>query len=117
VKKPSKAYQDAYKQFTERRAAIDARLHSTPSLLEMPTALLSNTNKELSDNIEAALRLGDMTMVEANLDWVKGLLLNNHSRLTEASLQHYLQQYYEAVKTVMDENLAAPLLDWFAQLD
>jgi hypothetical protein len=32
-------------------------------------------------------------------------------------LQHYLQQYYEAVKTVMDENLAAPLLDWFAQLD
>lgn len=117
VKKPSKAYQDAYKHFTERRSAIDARLHVTPSLLEMPTALLSNTNKELSNNIEAALRLGDMTMVEANLDWVKGLLLNNHSRLTEASLQHYLQQYQQAVKAVMDHEKATPILDWFAQLD
>ncbi len=117
AKKPGKAYQDAYEHFVERRSAIDAHLHVTPSLLEMPTALLSNTNKELSDNIEAALRLGDMTMVEANLDWVKGLMLNNHARLSETSLQHYLQQYHEAVKAVMDNEKAAPLLDWFVQLD
>jgi methanogenic corrinoid protein MtbC1 len=117
VKKFSKAYQDAYDHFIERRSAIDAHLHVTPRLLEMPTALLNDTNNELSNNIEAALRLGDMAMVEANLDWVTGLLLNNHARLTEVALQHYLQQYHEAVKTVMDDKRAAPLLDWFAQLN
>ncbi len=114
VKKPGKAYQAAYKHFIEQRSAIDAHLHVSPTLLEMPTALLNNTNKELSDNIEAALRLGDLAMVEANLSWVKGLLLNHHTRLSETSLQHYLEQYREAVKTCMDER-AAPILDWFAR--
>jgi methanogenic corrinoid protein MtbC1 len=116
VKKPGEAYQGAYEHFIERRSAIDAHLHTSPMLLEVPTALLSNTNNEFSDDIEAALLLGDLTMVNSNLDWVKGLLLNNHSRLTHTTLQHYLQQYHEAVKNVMDQR-AVPLLDWFDQLD
>ncbi len=117
VKKPSKAYQAAYDHFVERRSAIEAHLHASPALAKMPTALLNNTNYEFGNNIEAALRLGDMTMVEANLEWVKGLLLNNHARLSDMTLQYYLQQYHKAVKTVMDDKQAAPLLDWFAQLD
>ncbi len=117
VKKPSRAHENAYDHFIEQRSAIEAHLHASPALAKMPTALLNNTNHEFGNDVEAALRLGDMAMVEANLDWVKGLLLNNHSRLTEMTLQHYLQQYHEAVKTVMDDQQAAPLLDWFAQLD
>lgn len=116
VKKPSKAYQAAYNHFAERRSAIEAYLHASPALAQMPTALLNNTNHEFGNDVEAALHLGDMAMVEANLDWVKGLLLNNHTRLTDMTLQHYLQQYHEAVKAVMDDKQAAPLLDWFAQL-
>lgn len=114
VKAPSKAYEAAYEHFLQRRSAIDAHLHATPMLLEIPTASLTDMNEEFSNNIEAALRLGDMTIVEANLEWVEGLLLNNHTRLSELSLQHYLQQYHNAIKSVMDER-AAPILDWFAE--
>ena len=82
----------------------------------MPTRLLTNTNHEFSNNLEAALRLGDLSMVGANIEWVKGLLLNNHQRLTETSLQEYLQAYHKVVKSMMDKR-AAPILEWFNQLD
>lgn len=117
VKTSSKAYRIAYDHFVEQRSALEAHLHGSPALSKMPAALLNNTNYEFGNDIEAALSLGDLTMVEANLDWVKGLLLHNHTRLPATLLQQYLQQYHEAVKAVMDNKQAAPLLDWFAQLN
>lgn len=116
VKKASRAYQAAYEHFVEKRSAIEAALHTLPELSTMPTRLLTNTNHEFSNNLESALRLGDLKMVSANLEWVKGLLLNNHQRLTETSLQEYLQAYHKVVKSVMDKR-AAPILDWFNQLN
>lgn len=114
-KKSSKIYDMAYQHFVEGRSAIEARLHGLPEMANMPTALLNNTNNEFGNNIEAALRLGDLAMISSNLDWVKGLLLNNHERLTETSLQEYLQAYYKVAKSVLDKR-AAPLFEWFAHV-
>jgi methanogenic corrinoid protein MtbC1 len=116
AKKISKAYQAAYEHFITQRSAIEAHIRAVPHLSKMPSALLSNTNYEFGNNIAAALRLGDLGMINANLDWVKGLLHNTQSRLSEELLKQYLQQYYEAVKAVMDTR-AAPILDWLAQFD
>ena len=116
IKEASSEYQVAYSHFIEQRSAIDAYLHAAPKLSEMATALLNNVNSEFGDNIEAGLCLGNLMMVNANLDWVQGLLLHNHNRLSDISLKQYLVQYHQAVKTVMDER-AAPILAWFAQLD
>ncbi len=117
IEKPSKAYQAAYEHFIERRAAIDAHLHLSSTLMHMPTPLLTNANNEFSNNIEAGLRLGDLSTVEANLEWLKGLLLHNYPSLTHAKLQPYLQEYSQAAKAVMDEDQAGFLLDWLAQLE
>ena len=116
VKEVSRVHQAAYKHFVAQRAAVEAYLHASPQLAEMPAALLSHTNEEFGNNIESALLLGDLLMISANLNWVQGLLLNNHQRLSETSLKQYLQQYHKAIKSVMAEQ-AAPILDWFAQLD
>jgi methanogenic corrinoid protein MtbC1 len=115
VKEAPRVYQTAYDHFVERRAAVEAHLHASPALVDMPPHLLTNTNHEFGDNIEAALRLGDLVMISTNLDWVQGLLLNNHHRLTETSLDEYLAAYHEAVKKEMDKR-AAPLLHWFEHL-
>ncbi|MBK8900475.1 MAG: cobalamin-dependent protein [Anaerolineaceae bacterium] len=112
AKEASKTYQAAYHHFVERRPAIEAYLHASPALADMPVALLANTNYEFGNNLEAGLRLGDLAMVNSNLDWVQGLLLNNHRRLTKTSLDEYLAQYHEAVKKEMDKR-AAPILHWF----
>ncbi len=116
VKEASRVYQTAHEHFVAQRAAVEAYLHASPQLADMPATLLSHTNQEFGNNIESALLLGDLLMISANLDWVQGLLLNNHQRLSEPSLKQYLQQYHEAVKSVMDKR-AAPILNWFAQLN
>lgn len=114
VKNVSKSHQAAYEHFVTQRSAVEAHIRAVPHLSKMPTALLSNTNYEFGNNIEAALRLGDLGMINANLDWVKGLLHNTQARVPEALLKQYLQQYHEAVKVVMDTR-AAPILDWLAK--
>ena len=116
VKKASKAYEAAYQHFIEKRSAVEARLHGLPQLSAMPTRLLTITNKELGDNIEAALLLGDLEMLSANIAWVQGLLLNNHQRLGEPTLQDYLKGYYEVVKSEMDQR-AKPVVNWFEHLE
>lgn len=115
VKESPKVYQAAYEHFVERRSAVEAHLHASHALADMPSSLLTNTNHEFGDNIEAALRLGDLVMISSNLDWVQGLLLNNHHRLTETSLDQYLAAYQEAVRKEMDKR-AAPILRWFEHL-
>ncbi|WP_420643407.1 MerR family transcriptional regulator [Candidatus Leptofilum sp.] len=115
IKDASRAYTAAHQHFVEKRSSIEARLHQMPELAAMPTALLNNTNEEFGNNIEAALQLGDLAMISSNLRWVEGLLLNNHQRLSELSLQEYLRGYQKVLTEVMDDR-AAPLLDWFAQL-
>ena len=111
----SPAYEAAYERFVAQRSAIDAFLHASPELSEMPSSALKNINHEMGNNIESALRLGDMTLITANLEWVQGLLLNMHMQLPELPLKQYLAQYHRAAQTILDER-AAPILDWFAKL-
>ena len=115
TKKAGPAYEALYHDFVEQRSAIDALLHRTEPLSKMPPSLLSNINTEFGNNVEAALRLGDMALLQANLDWVRGLLLNHHEQVPDQTLNLYLRQYKEAVQAVMDRR-AAPILAWFAQL-
>lgn len=115
AREASKAYQTAYHHFVERRSAIEAHLHALPALANMPASLINTINQEFGGNIEAALRLGDLTMISSNLNWVQGLVFNNHRRLTETSLNQYLVAYHEAVKKEMDKR-AVPILQWFEML-
>ena len=112
---PSKEYQAAYVHFVERRSAIEAHIHANASHAELPSSLLTNTNFEFGNDIEAALHLGSLELININLDWVKGLLNNFNIYTPQTILTNYLRQYHQAVKVVMDER-AAPILNWLAQL-
>lgn len=115
VKTRSKAYQAAYEHFLEQRPAIEANLQRLPQVNRMPITVLQNINKEFGDDIEAALHLGELEMVNENLRWVKGLL-GNHSDIPNMPLEAYLQAYHRALGSVMDER-ATPLLNWLAEID
>ena len=115
VKKATPAYQIAYDYYTAQRSAIEAQIHAAPELSGMPTPMLNNINQEFGNNIGAALHLGDMEIMNRNLEWVQGLLLNNQNHLTEVSLKHYLAHYHGAMQTVMDDR-AEPIFTWFSKL-
>lgn len=116
IKQVSAVYKTAHQYFSAQRSAIEAQLHQLPELAAMPTALLTNTNEEFGNNIESALLLGDLALVNSNLAWVEGLLVNNHKRLSDLPLKDYLQAYQQAAAAVLDQR-AAPLLTWFQSLN
>jgi hypothetical protein len=65
----------------------------------------------LGENITAALQLGDMSHVSAEIDWLKGLLQAHGS--PEGQLVHFIQTYSQAV----DQNIngqGKPIYEWLA---
>ena len=56
----------------------------------------------LSENIEAALRIGDLDLLKTELDWVVGLIKNHNLKTKE--LHIFLAAYIKAVQSVLDEN-------------
>jgi MerR family transcriptional regulator, light-induced transcriptional regulator len=115
VTPPSSAYQAALEHFTKRRSAVEAAILEMVNLEFLPTRQVKNANNDLGNNIQAALSLGDMNLLDENLAWVHGLLANYHYRVPEAALQPYLSAYRQAVQQHLDER-GKPILDWFARI-
>ena len=108
----AEAYQRALDHFREQRAAIEAHVHESAPVAGLSSVELSNANDELGDNIEAALTLGDMNLINANIEWLRGLLANYHYRLPAGALQEYLAAYCEAARKHLDER-GRPIVEWF----
>ena len=94
-------YQIALKHFQERRASIEAEVWLGLRGTSQQT-YLNNANKELAQNIIAALTFGDMSLLSANLEWIEGLLVNYHFRMPKKALEEYLASYRKACVKVLD---------------
>lgn len=110
---PSKAlsllYVTTYAAFVSKRTQIELTFKE---LLE-PYSLSAEDIKTgiyfLGENIAAALQLGNMSHVSAEIDWLKGLLQAHGS--PEGQLAHFMQTYSQAVnKTINGEG--QPIYEW-----
>lgn len=106
-------YRKALHHFRERRAEIEAQMLESAQRAGLQGEHLPVVNMYLAQNIEAALTLGDMALVEAEIDWVRGLLPSYD--VEPALLQRYLRGYHEAVQKHLDER-GQPVKDWLAQV-
>ena len=108
-------YQAALEQFIEKRSAIEAELQKKGSLDDIPANLLQFANHDLGNNIEAALMLGNMDLLAANINWVKGLLMNYHYRMPDELMHKYIKMYYSAADKILNHE-GEPILSWFSRL-
>lgn len=103
-------YQPAAAQFRARRAALEARLAellaNRPGLSE---ADLITANAFFTDDIQAALDLGDPRLPEIDLEWVKKLLSNRAQ--PAAQLLPYLGIYRQAVQLELGKQ-GEPVTAW-----
>ena len=60
----------------------------------------------------AALRLGDISLLSGDIDWINGLLV--YANVPENALIEYLQIYQNAVYDILGQ-FAEPILTWFQQ--
>ncbi len=108
----SEAYQEALKHFREKQSLIEADVWQALREVNLPPNCLNDNNEYLAYGIGAALTLGDLNYLNADVTWGEGLL-SNYS-LPPDILSQYLEIYYEAAKTHLDER-GEPVITWLAQ--
>jgi len=57
-----------------------------------------------------------MDLMQANLEWVHGLLTNYHVRMPDTALKMYLEAYSVAVNERLDER-GAVIKEWFRKFN
>lgn len=111
----NRTYKVALDHFRSRQASIEAHVWQLIDENSDEQNYLKNANKDLAQNIIAALTFGDMELLSTNLAWVQGLLVNYHYRMPEQMMKRYITAYYEAAKKYMDER-GAIITDWLGDL-
>ena len=103
---PSQTPSLLLQQFQLMDATIENRINEI--FVDQPQ-IRSIARKYFSKEIIAALKLGDITFLSINLDWVH-IFLSNFNLSTQTLLS-FLQTYYQIVNDVMGSSGAA-ILDW-----
>lgn len=108
----SQAHIAAYQSFTSKRTKIEATLKELLQPLAISPADINTGIHFLGDHIAAALQLGDMAHVSAEIDWLR-MLLASHSTHPEQ-----LVQFFEAYAKAVDKNIngqGKPISEWFKE--
>jgi hypothetical protein len=106
----SQPYTAAHQAFTSKRVQIDLTVRESLEPLSISPEDIETGIHFLGENIVAALQLGDMGYVSAEIDWLKGLLRSHGA--SESQLAYFLQAYSKAV----DKNINGqgdPIFEWF----
>jgi hypothetical protein len=95
------AYQRARDHFRERRGLVEAQVVQVVQQRGVTSSLLTMVNRELGRNIDAALALGDMAFLDSEIEWVRGLIRQQH--IPSEALSSYLEAYQQAAQNMLDE--------------
>jgi DNA-binding transcriptional MerR regulator len=115
AEKISESYQQALTAYRRNQAHIEAEIWQTIDETNVLYQLLNLNlaNRNLAQNITAALTFGDMTFMGNDWLWIKGLL--NHQRIPNELLLFYLQAYHQAVNLHLG-SVGQPIRLWFDEL-
>jgi methanogenic corrinoid protein MtbC1 len=108
-KAASQIYVAAHQAFILKRGEIEMTVKKSLEPLSMSPDDIETGLHFLGENISAALQLGDMAHVSAEIDWLKGLLRSHGS--SDRQLAGFLQSYKDAV----DKNIngqGSPISAW-----
>ncbi len=106
-------YRRALAQYTERRALIESHIWGTFIATNKPTGQLTAINNDIAQTIVAALRLGDMSLLNADITWIEHLLMAY--RLPKDFIRDYVLAYYQAARIHLGDS-ASGIVDWLAQM-
>ncbi|MCP4167961.1 MAG: MerR family transcriptional regulator [Chloroflexi bacterium] len=104
-------YPDTRAHYLTQQPFIHARVQALMNIenTPMPANGIAEINEHLSQNIIAALSLGDIDLLGIQLLWVSGLLSNRSVPL--ALLDTYIKAYDQAAGEYLDER-GKPVLEW-----
>ena len=111
--KPSKAVSQshlaAHQAFVSKRDRIESTLKETLEPLSISPDGIKTGIHFLGDHITAALQLGDMSHVSAEIDWLK-MLLTSHTTHPEQLVQ-FMDMYAQAINKNINGQ-GKPIFEW-----
>jgi len=109
-------YSETISHFIENRYQLETQtLESIQEKLgkDIPIVNIQEANAYLAQDIIAALHLGDLSIVNSDLDWVEKLIANHET--AGDMLFNYLLAYYEAAQAHLGE-AGGPIIEWLASI-
>jgi DNA-binding transcriptional MerR regulator len=104
-------YAAAHQAFLAKRPQIEMTVRQSLAPLAISPEDIQTATHFLGENILAALQLGNMAHVSAEIDWLQGLLRAHGS--SDNQLAHFMQTYSQAI----DQNIngqGQPIFEWIA---
>ncbi|UCF61024.1 MAG: MerR family transcriptional regulator [Anaerolineaceae bacterium] len=95
VEPPEQGYLLALEEFHNRQVQVEVQVVQGMAAVGIHPDHLEIANTNLTQNIIAALTLGDISFLSSDIEWVKGLL--EHQGIPTRGVNSYLQAYAEAV--------------------
>ena len=105
----SQEYMAAHQAYISKRAQIELTLKETLEPLSTSPEDLKTGMQFLGDNITAALQLGDMGHVSAEVDWLRTLLQAYET--PPQQLIYFMKTYAQAVDQIINGQ-GKPIFDW-----
>lgn len=112
---PSDAYRRALNQFQQRQSAIESTIWDRAGEMNIATPHLTRANRNMAQNIIAALKLGDMDLLGYDMEWIQGLLSNHNGDIPATVLQHYLALYGDAAERHLNGQ-GTVVVSWFEKV-
>jgi methanogenic corrinoid protein MtbC1 len=112
VQAPSDEYHQALSHFQELQAAIEAQTWEALSNNGIDRQHLTIANRHLTQDIEAALFLGDLNYLANEFTWLEELLTNYE--IPPYGLHHYLATYLAVAQQTLDER-GHLIVDWLSE--
>ena len=109
-------YPQALQRYQDHQALIEARVWQVlqrAGLNDVAFEHFRRANGHLSQDIAAALRLGNMDFINAEISWTEKLIKNYD--IPVKRLQQYIAAYYEAASEYLTEP-DCPVVAWLAEL-
>jgi methanogenic corrinoid protein MtbC1 len=111
VKAASQGHVTALQAYTSRRSKIESTLKEMLAPLAISPDDINTGIHFLGDHIIAALQLGDMSHVSAEVDWLR-MLLTSHATHPE-QLVHFMETYAQAVDKSINGQ-GKPIFEWLS---
>jgi DNA-binding transcriptional MerR regulator len=106
----SQMYIAAHQAFVSKRDQIELTVKQSLEPLSISPEDLRTGIHFLGENITAALQLGDMAYVSAEVEWLK-VLLQSYEKHPQ-QLIHFMETYSQAVNKNINGS-SHPIIDWF----
>lgn len=105
----SQPYAAAHQAFVSKRPQIEITVRESLEPLSISPEDIETGIHFLGENITAALQLGDMSHVSAELDWLQGLLRSHGS--SDGQLAYFMQRYAGAIDKSINGQ-GKPIYEW-----